>query len=66
MNYYIKKLQSDEYVDEVDTWEAFDEIAEALGPVEFLNALAKAMSRDDLQENMRYIIRSYDLAHDED
>lgn len=66
MNYYIKKLSDGEYLDEVDTWEAFDEIAEALGPVEFLNALAKAMNRDDLKDNMRYIIRSYDLAHDED
>ena len=66
MNYYINKLANGEYMDTVDTWEAFDEIADALGPVEFLNALAKAMDRDDLKDNMRYIIRSYDLAHDED
>lgn len=59
---YIKMLANDDYMDNVDLWEAFDEIAEELGPEEFLNALAKAMDTDELKENMQYIIRCYDLA----
>lgn len=61
---YIKMLANDEYMDNVDLWEAFDEIAEELGPEEFLTALAKAMGSYDLEQNMKYIIRSYDLAND--
>lgn len=61
---YIKMLANDEYMDNVDLWEAFDEIAEELGPEEFLTALAKAIGTDELKENMQYIIRCYDLAQD--
>lgn len=61
---YIKMLADDEYMDNVDLWEAFDEIAERLGPEEFLNALAKAIGTDELKEDMQYIIRAYDLAND--
>ena len=61
---YINMLANDEYMDNVDMWEAFDEIAEELGPEEFLNALAKAMGTDELKENMQYIVRAYDLAND--
>lgn len=61
---YIKMLANDEYMDNVDLWEAFDEIAEMLGPEEFLTALAKAMGNDELKENMQYIIRCYDLVND--
>ena len=61
---YIKMLANDEYMDNVDLWEAFDEIAEELGPEEFLVALAKAMGSYDLEQNMKYIIRNYDLAND--
>ena len=63
---YIKMLSNGEYMDNVDMWEAFDEIAEELGPEEFLNALAKAMGTDELKENMRYIIRAYDLTDSEE
>lgn len=61
---YIKMLANDEYMDNVDLWEAFDEIAEELGTERFLLALAKAMGSYDLEENMKYIIRAYDLAQD--
>lgn len=61
---YIKMLANDEYMDNVDLWEAFDEIAEELGAQEFLTALAKAMGTDELKENMKYIIKAYDLAND--
>ena len=61
---YIKMLANDDYMDNVDLWEAFDEIAEELGIEEFLNALAKAMGNEELRENMQYIIRAYDLAND--
>ena len=61
---YINMLANDEYMDNVDLWEAFDEIAEELGPDEFLLVLAKAMGSYDLEQNMKYIIRSYDLAND--
>lgn len=61
---YIKMLANNEYMDNVDLWEAFDEIAEVLGPQEFLLALAKAMGSYDLEENMKYIVRNYDLAND--
>ena len=63
---YIKMLANDEYMDNVDLWEAFDEIAEALGVEGFLNALAQAMGTDELKENMQYIIRCYDLAQDQE
>ena len=66
MNYYINKLNRGEYLDTVDLWEAFDEIAEALGVEGFLNALAKAIGTDELKENMQYIIRCYDLAEPEE
>ena len=61
---YINMLANDEYMDNVDLWEAFDEIAEELGTEEFLNALAKAIGNEELKENMQYIIRAYDLAND--
>lgn len=61
---YIKMLANDDYMDNVDLWEAFDEIAEELGTEEFLNALAKSMGNEELRENMQYIIRAYDLAND--
>lgn len=61
---YINMLANDEYMDNVDLWEAFDEIAEEIGPEEFLNALAKAMGTDELKEDMQHIIRDYDLAND--
>ena len=64
MNYYINKLANDEYIDNVDLWEAFDQIAEELGTDELLIALAKAMGTDELKENLQYIIRAYDLAND--
>lgn len=61
---YINMLANDEYMDNVDLWEAFDEIAEELGTEEFLNALARAIGNEELKENMQYIIRAYDLAND--
>lgn len=61
---YIKMLANDEYMDNVDLWEAFDEIAEEIGPDEFLLALAKAMGSYDLEQNMKHIVRDYDLAND--
>ena len=66
MNYYINKLNRGEYLDTVDTWECFDEIAEALGNDGFLLALAKAMGTDELKEYMEYIISTNDLADDEE
>lgn len=59
-------LASGKYMDNVDIWEAFDEIAEQLGPEEFLTALGKAMGTDELKNNMDYIIRAYDLADAEE
>lgn len=66
MNYYINKLASGEYMDTVDTWEAFDEIAGAIGENEFLNAIAKALGTDELNEIMKGIITDYDLSTEEE
>lgn len=66
MNYYINKLNRGEYLDTVDTWECFDEIAEALGADDFLLALSKAMGTEELQDLMKYIVTTYDLASPEE
>ena len=63
---YINMLANDEYMNNEELWEAFDEIAEELGPEEFQLALAKAIGMDQLKENMQYIIRCYDLAEPEE
>ena len=66
MNYYIKKLASGDYMDTVDTWEAFDEIAQAIGENEMLRAISMALSNDELKDIMKGIIRDYDLNTEEE
>lgn len=66
MNYYINKLDHGDYMDNVDLWEAFDEVAEALGDNELLNALAKAMGNDELRDLLAYVIQCYGLADPEE
>lgn len=66
MNKYINKLDRGEYLDNVDLWEAFDEVAEALGTDELLNALALAMGTDELRDLLAYIIQCHDLADPEE
>ena len=66
MNYYIKKLASGEYMDTVETWEAFDEIAQAIGGNELLNAMTKALGTDELKDIMKGIVRDYDLNTEEE
>lgn len=66
MNYYIKKLASGEYMDTVDTWEAFDEIAQEIGENEMLKAISMALTNDELKDIMKGIVRDYDLNTEEE
>ncbi|NLC04247.1 MAG: hypothetical protein GX787_08230 [Tissierellia bacterium] len=47
-------------------WSLFDEVVEILGEEEVLLALAKALSSDELNENLAYIARVYDIREDEE
>lgn len=49
-----------------DVWDAYDVALEYLGAEELCESLAKAMGTDELEENLRYIFRNYDLNPDED
>ena len=66
MSQYINKLNRGDYLDNADLWEVFDEVAEALGDNELLNALAKAMGSDELRDLLAYVIQCYDLADAEE
>ena len=50
-----------EHLDNKALWSKFDEIKDALGADSLLDALAQALSTDDLEENLRYIDRVHDL-----
>lgn len=63
---YIKKLMSNSYVDNVDLWEAVDEVAECLGSDEMLTAICKAVGNDYLKDLLKGIIRDYDLNQEEE
>lgn len=63
----IRKLKEDNYgwsikFDKV--WDAFEELVDAIGAEELLNALARAMGDDDLKDNLEYICRQLDFEGD--
>ena len=43
-----------------------DKVAEQIGSSELLEALLRAMSTDELESNLSYICRVYEIAFDED
>ena len=45
----------------VDVWIKFEEIKEVLGPDELLECLVRALSTDELEDNLRFIDRTQDL-----
>lgn len=42
-------------------WDTIDACREALGDEEFINALCQAMSDDELEENLKFICRNYEI-----
>lgn len=42
-------------------WTSFDRLREELGAEELLDSLARAMGTDELEENLKYIARMYDI-----
>ena len=43
-----------------------EQVIECLGETEFINELTQALTTDELEENLDYIIRNHDLNIDED
>ncbi len=42
-------------------WDAIDKLKEIIGADELVEALCRAMSDDDLRDNLKFIIRTNDL-----
>lgn len=47
-----------------DLFNIMDEVIKKLGEHEFINALCKALSYDELKENLEFIVREYDLDYE--
>ena len=42
-------------------WDAIDEIKEVLGANKFLEELCRAMSDDELEKNLKFIAKNYEI-----
>lgn len=42
-------------------WDAIDKLKEAVGADQLLDDLCQAMSDDELRDNLKFIIRNYDM-----
>lgn len=62
----LQQLRSGEYLNIGETWQALDELIEILGPAEVLDQLAKCLTNDDLQDNLKYIARINDIGNTEE
>lgn len=60
----IKESYSD--IDSSNAWDAYDLAIEYLGADELCEALAKAMGTDELEENLAYIFRMYEIPFGDD
>ena len=60
----MKESYSD--IDHNNVWDAYDIAMEYLGAEEFCEALAKAMGTDELESNLEYIFRVYDIPFGDD
>jgi len=43
-------------------WDAIDDLKEILGPDEVIDQMCRAMSDDDLEDTLKFIIRMNDLS----
>ena len=59
MSRSMKESYSD--IDHSNVWDAYDVAMEYLGAEEFCEALAKAMGTDELESNLKYIFRVYEI-----
>lgn len=64
-SYILKKLASDNYMDHIEIWEAFDEVASAIGENELLIAISKAIGNDELKDLLQGIVKDYDLIQED-
>lgn len=60
----MKESYSD--IDYSNVWDAYDVAMEYLGADGFCEALAKAMGTDELESNLKYIFRVYDIPFGDD
>lgn len=60
----MKESYSD--IDHNNVWDAYDVAIGYLGAEEFCEALAKAMGTDELESNLEYIFRVYDIPFGDD
>lgn len=60
----MKESYSD--IDHNNVWDAYDVAMGYLGAEEFCEALAKAMGTDELESNLEYIFRVYDIPFGDD
>lgn len=59
-NYSIQE-QLENYLSSNELWNIFDEMKEIMTSEELLENLAKAMGDDELESNLEYIARMWDL-----
>ena len=64
MSRSMKESYSD--IDYSNVWDAYDVAMGYLGAEEFCEALAKAMGTDELESNLKYIFRVYDIPFGDD
>ena len=57
----VVKKQLNENMEHDEVWDIFEEMKEMLGAEELVNELAQALSTDELEENLRFIDKNYDL-----
>lgn len=60
----IKEAQDiriNEHMEHSKLWDKFEEFKEVMGTDELLDAIAQALSTDELENNLRYIDRCHDL-----
>ena len=63
-NRQIRESYSD--IDSNNVWDAYDIALEYLGAEELCGSLAKAMGTDALEENLKYIFRTWDIPFGDD
>ena len=59
---HLKQYLVNEGTSDMKLWNAIDKLKDIMGADDLVEALCRAMSDDELRENLKYIIRMHDLA----
>ena len=57
----VVKKELNERLDSDVIWQIFEKMKEIMGAENLLDELARALSTDELEENLRWVDKNYDL-----